>query len=134
MKEKRPLVKRETLKKAVPTLMGYVERREKAAQNQLPKHLRPLSAGPVYIQLALNTAIVFTLCWLMMNRDEFMTEAAPALGLVICLLFLIYSLITALKMKHRYRSSPLRRWTVINVWLMWLAALLFPASVAFFLP
>ena len=46
------------------------------------KHLRPLPRGPVLFQLVLNAAIGFTLCWLMWNRDEFMSEAAPAVGLL----------------------------------------------------
>ena len=134
MKEKRTTSKTETLKKSLPTLMTYLERRQKAAQNQLPKHLRPLSLWPIFLQIALNVSIIITLSWLMISRDDFMTEAAPAVGLVVCLLFLIYALITALQLKQRYHKLPGHRWAVINVWLMALAAVMFPASVAFFLP
>ena len=127
-------MKKETLKKALPTLTSYLERREKAAKNRLPKHLRPLPRWPIGLQMILNTAIIVTLSWLMISRDDFMTEAAPAVGMVVCLLLLIYSLITALQMKHRYHNLPGHRLARMNVWLMAIAALLFPASVAFFLP
>ena len=69
MKEKHKTTRREKLKKAMPTVMGYIERREKAAQNQLPKHLRPLPGYPVFVQIALNAGIIFTLPWLMLNRE-----------------------------------------------------------------
>src|SRR4051812_46007271 len=99
-------MKKEMFKKALPTLTTYLERREKAAKNQLPKHLRPLPRWPIVLQIALNSGIIFTLSWLMMSRDEFMTEAAPAVGMVVCLLLLIYTLITALQMKARYFKLP----------------------------
>lgn len=134
MKEKHKLERREKLKKASPTVMGYIERRQRATQNQLPKHLRPLPAYPIYIQIALNVGVIVTLAWLMMSRDDFMTEAAPALGMVLCLLVLIYTLTTAFQLKRRYHSTRLRRWTVFNLWLMGLAGLMFPVSVAYFLP
>ncbi|OGR90136.1 MAG: hypothetical protein A2992_08955 [Elusimicrobia bacterium RIFCSPLOWO2_01_FULL_59_12] len=125
---------RDTLKKALPTLMGHLERRRKVAQNQLPKHLRPLPRWPIVIQLALNSGIFITLSWLMLNRDEFLTEATPALGLVVCLLLLIYTLISAMRLKQRYKHLPGRRLAALNVWLMGLAALMIPLSVAYFLP
>ena len=61
-------------------------------------------------------------------------EAVPAIGLVVCLLTLIYTLISALQLKNRYHKAPGYRWAVANLWIMGVAALLFPASVAFFLP
>jgi hypothetical protein len=127
-------MKKETLHKHLPTFMSYIERRRAAKRNQLPKHLRPVPRWPIVAQMALNAGIFFILCYLMINRDEFMTEAAPALGLVICLLMLIYSLITALQLKQRYRKIPGERLAKLNVWLMGVAALMFPISVAFFLP
>jgi hypothetical protein len=125
---------RETLKRTLPTLMSYLERRRKVAKNQLPKHLRPLPRWPIVLQIILNLAIVITLATLMINRDDFVTEAGPAVGLVICLLLLIYTLISALQLKHRYQKAPGYRLAVINVWIMGVAALMFPLSVAFFLP
>ena len=127
-------MKEETLKKALPTLMNHLERRRKAAKNQLPRHLRPLPRWPIALQMLLNLAIVITLSTLMIQRDEFVTEAAPALGMVVCLLLLIYTLISALQLKQRYQKTPAQRLTVINIWLMGAAALMFPISVAFFLP
>jgi len=124
----------EKLKKALPTVVNYLERRKKLRLNQLPRHLRPLSLWPIGVQLALNTGLFITLSWLMMNRDEFVTEAAPAIGLVISFLLLIYTLRTALYLRQRYYKLPGYRWARVNVWVMWAAALMFPVSVAFFLP
>jgi hypothetical protein len=127
-------MKSEKLKKAVPTLVNYLEKRQAAARNQLPKHLRPLPRWPVLLQMALNAGLFITLCWLMLERDDFMSEAAPAMGLVICLLLLIYSLITALQLSHQYEKAPGHRLTKINFWMMVAAGLMFPAAVAYFLP
>jgi hypothetical protein len=125
---------KDAIKKALPTVTGYLERRRKKAENQLPRHLRPLPMWPIYFQMALNLGLILTLSWLMSNRDEFMSEATPALGLVICLLTTIYTLISALQLKRRYSKSPGFRWAKWNVWLMGVAALMVPLSVAFFLP
>ncbi|SRR5258708_6681160 len=127
-------MKMDTLKKAIPTFMGYWERRRQEKKNQLPKHLRPLLRRPVFVQMVLNTGIIITLSWLMLNRDEFLTEAAPAVGLVVCLLLLIYTLISALQLKHRFLKAPGYRLTLINLWIMGIAWLLFPISVTVFLP
>ncbi len=127
-------MKRETLKKSLPTVMNYLEKRQKAKQNQLPKHLRPLPRWPIDVQMVLNAGIFYTLAWLMWNRDEFLSEATPALGMVVCLLLLIYSLIAALQLKEKYKNTTYAKRARINVWLMGAAALMFPASVAFFLP
>jgi hypothetical protein len=127
-------MKKETLHKHLPTFMSYVERRRLAKANQLPRHLRPVPQWPIVVQMGINGGISFTLGYLMFNRDEFMTEAAPALGMVICLLLIIYTLITALQLKQRYRKIPGQRLASLNVWLMGVAAFLFPVSVAFFLP
>src|SRR5262245_48578156 len=131
MKEKRAAMKTEKLKKALPTVAAYLERRREHARNQLPKHLRPLPYWPIYLQMVLNIAITSTLIWLMLSRDEFMTEAAPALGLVICLLLLIYTLISALQLKQQYDKAPGYRWTKINMGLMVIAFLTFAGSVAY---
>jgi hypothetical protein len=125
---------RETFKKKLPTVAAYLEKRRERARNRLPRHLRPLSRGPVYFQMVLNAAIFITLSWLMINRDDFLTEAAPALGLVVCLLLLIYTLIKALQLKQQFQKAPGQRLTAINFWMMVAAGLLFPASVAYFLP
>ena len=128
------MIKKEAIKKSLPTFNAYLERRREKKRNQLPKHLRPISRGPVFFQIALNIGVFITLSWLMLNRDDFVTEAAPAMGLVICLLLLIYTLISALQLKHQFQNAPGRRWTVINFWLMVVTGLMFPATVSFFLP
>jgi hypothetical protein len=125
---------KEKLKKHLPTLMNHLERRRRAATNRLPKHLRPLPLWPIVLQMVLNLSIVITLATLMIERDDFVTEAAPAVGLVGCLLLLIYTLISALQLKQRYQKIPGHRLAVINLWMMGLAALMFPMSVAYFLP
>jgi hypothetical protein len=71
---------------------------------------------------------------LMNTWDDFVTDAAPAMGLVLCLLFLIYSLITALQLRHSYKKVPGSRLAKLNLWLMIIAAILYPMSVASFLP
>lgn len=125
---------RDKLKKNLPTVANYLEKRRKAKENQLPKHLRPLPRWPIDIQLVLNSGIFFTLAWLMWNRDEFLSEATPALGMVVCLLLLIYTLISAIQLREQYRGTPYAKRTLWNLRLMIIAGLMFPASVAFFLP
>ena len=122
------------IQQALPTLHNYLQKRKEATKNQLPKHLRPLPRWPIFVQITLNLAIILTLSSLMMNRDDFVTEAAPAIGLVLCLLFLIYTLISALQLRQRYQKVSGARWVKINLWLMIFAAILFPISVASFLP
>lgn len=124
----------EQLKKALPTFFGYWERRSLAAKNRLPKHLRPLPRWPLLIQLALNTGIIAALAVLMINKDDFVTDAGPAAVLVICLLLIIYTLISGFQLKHRYQNVQGHRLAVLNFWVMLMALLMFPLSVAFFLP
>ena len=113
--------------------MGFFERRRGRVKNQLPKHLRPLPRWPIYLQMALNLAIAITLSTLMINQDDYLTDAGPAVGMVVCLLFLIYTLISAFQMRHRYEKTKEHRLTVINLWLMGIAFLMFPICVGTFL-
>src|SRR5262249_18466677 len=106
---------------------------KQAAKNQLPKHLRPISRRPILFQMLLNIAIGIFLCGLMWNRDEFMSEATPAIGLVTCLICLIYTLITALQYRHRYTKAAYQRLTTMNLGLMGFAAFLWGSSVVYFL-
>jgi len=69
----------------------------------------------------------------MVDRDDFMSEAGPAITLVICLLFLIYTLITALRMRHLYENSRGQKLAKLNVGLMVLAFLMWAASIVVFL-
>jgi hypothetical protein len=125
---------KQTIKNALPTISHFWEKRQAAKKNQLPKHLRPLPRWPIVIQIALNLGIIVTLSTLMLNRDDYLTEAGPAIGLVLSLLFLIYTLISALQLRQRYKKAPGYRWTQVNLWLMIVAAILFPIGVACFLP
>lgn len=122
------------LKRHVPTLMGYWERRRQARKNQLPKFLRPLSRWPILWQMAVNVGIISTLTYLIVNQDDFVSEAGPAIGLVICVLLLIYTLIEGFELKNRYKKTPRYRLAVVNFWLMWIAAVMIPVSVVTFLP
>jgi hypothetical protein len=121
------------IKTHLPTLSQFLEKRRKAKANQLPKHLRPPEIRPVWVQLVLNSALIITLCNLMVDRDDFMSEAGPAITLVICLLLLIYTLITAMRMRHTYDKSRGEKLAKLNVGLMMLAFLLWAASIVVFL-
>jgi hypothetical protein len=121
------------IKMHLPTLSHYLEKRRVAKTNQLPKHLRPPEIRPVWIQIFLNSALIVTLCNLMVDRDDFMSEAGPAITLVICLLLLIYTLITALRMRHTYDKTRGQKLAKLNVGLMILAFLLWAASIVVFL-
>ena len=87
------------IKAHLPTIPQYLEKRRKAKANQLPKHLRPPEIRPLWVQIILNSAIIITLFNLMVDRDDFMSEAGPAIALVVCLLLLIYTLITAMRLR-----------------------------------
>ena len=122
------------LKEKMPTFVGYMEKRREAKRNQLPKHLRPLSMIPIYVQLALNTAIIIALAWLMLNQDEFVTEAAPAMVMVICFFLLIFTLVEAFQLHNRYKGLKGERWVKVNAGLMGIAFLTWVASVVNFIP
>ena len=49
------------IKKYLPTVAATLEKRQKASQNRLPKHLRPLSLWPLWAQVLLNTADIVAL-------------------------------------------------------------------------
>jgi hypothetical protein len=125
---------REKIKKALPTVAAYLEKRQKAKQNQLPKHLRPLPTTPIIFHVLLNSAIIATLVYLIANRDEFLTEGGPGLALVVCLLLLIFTLVSAFTLRSRYSKIAGQRLASWNMRLMWIAFVLWAATVAFFLP
>ncbi len=122
------------LKEKMPTFAAYFEKRRAAKMNQLPKHLRPLSQWPIRFQVMLNTALILTLCWLMLNQDEFITEAAPAMVMVVCFLLLIFSLIEAFQLRNKYQKVPGERLAKINMWLMGIAFLTWVGAIISFLP
>jgi hypothetical protein len=121
------------IKKHLPTIPRYLEKRRKRKQNQLPKHLRPPEVWPIWIQMVLNSALVITLYNLIVDRDDYLTEAGPAIILVVCLLVLIYTLITALRLRQTYQNTRGRRLAKINVWLMIIAFLCWTGSIVVFL-
>src|SRR5579864_113498 len=98
------------LKSKLPTFMGYWERRQKAAYNQLPKHLRPPAIWPIGIQMAINTAVFLALVTLMVNKDDYVTDAGPAITMVVCLLVLIYTVINGVRMRNHYQNTRGHRW------------------------
>src|SRR5258708_7390523 len=97
-------------KEALPTVAAFLERRQKAARNRLPKHLRPPAFWPIGVQMAINLAILTTVVTLMMNQDEYTTESGPAVILVICMVFLISTIINALRMRLRFQKTKGQRW------------------------
>lgn len=121
------------LKRNIPTFMAYWERRRKAARNRLPKHLRPLAVWPVWVQLILNIAIMVTLCTLMLNKDDYLTDAGPAITMILCLILLIYTIYEGLHMRDRYKNIKGQKLAAINFWFMVAAFLCWPATVAVFL-
>ena len=123
-----------TFKKHLPTVSGYWERRKKARRNQLPRHLRPPEIWPIWIQIALNAGLLCALFNLLVDRDEYLTEAGPAIVLVICFLLLIYTLITAFRLRRFYEKTRGQRLAKLNLGLMILAFLGWAASIVAFLP
>jgi hypothetical protein len=121
------------LKSRLPTIPNYLEKRRKAKQNRLPKHLRPPEIWPIWIQIALNSGLIITLYNLMVDRDDYMTEAGPAIVLVVCLLLLIYTLISAFRLRYIYPSGRGRKLAKWNVGLMILAFLFWAGSIVVFL-
>jgi hypothetical protein len=121
------------LKAHLPTIPQYLEKRRKAKQNRLPKHLRPLDVWPLWVQIALNSGLIMTLYNLMVNRDDYLSEAGPALVMVGCLLLLIYTLISAVQKRHIYHNIRGQRLAKLNFALMVLAFLLWAGSIVVFL-
>jgi len=121
------------IKKHLPTVPKYLEKRRKAKQNQLPKHLRPLPIWPIGIQLVLNAGLIVALFNLMVDRDDYLTEAGPAIILVVCLLILIYTLITAFRLRHVHDKTRGQKWAKLNIALMILAFLCWAGTIVVFL-
>src|SRR5438552_17305126 len=109
------LMDKAKIKAHLPTIPQYLEKRRKAKANQLPKHLRPPEIRPLWVQIILNSAIIITLFNLMVDRDDFMSEAGPAIALVVCLLLLIYTLITAMRLRHLYDKIRGQKLAKVNL-------------------
>ncbi len=116
-----------------PTLPKLLEKRRRAKENLLPKHLRPRPVWPIGVQVLLNVGLLVTLYNMMIDRDDYASEAAPAIVLVICLLLLIYTFLSAVRLKHRYAVGRGRRLAKLNVWLMVLSFLTWCGSILVFL-
>jgi len=124
---------RDVLKEKIPTFLSWWETRQKARQNQLPRHLRPMPIWPVKVQCVLNLAVFYFLYSLMVDQDDYLTDAGPAMIMAACLILLLFTLPTAIRMKRRYQGLPGQRWTKVNFWLMGLALVMWPLTVAFYL-
>jgi hypothetical protein len=122
------------IKLRLPTIFAYLEKRRKAKQNQLPKHLRPPVIWPIWIQIALNSGLLVTLCNLIIDRDDYLSEAGPAIILVICFLLLIFTLIEAVRYRRFYDKIRGKRLAKINFFLMIAAFLTWAACIVMFLP
>ncbi len=123
-----------TLKQNFPTFVSYWEKRQKARRNRLPKHLRPPTLWPVLLQMALNGGIAITLLTILLNKDDYVTDAAPAIGMVICTLLLIYTVISGIQLRNRYADNKGERLALINLWLLGGAFLCLPAVIIAYLP
>ena len=71
---------------------------------------------------------------MMDDRDDYVSEAGPAIALVICLLLLIYALISAVRMRRAFEKTRGLRLAKINLVLMIFAFLVLdrPASSSFY--
>jgi hypothetical protein len=123
----------EKIKARLPTIPKYLEKRRKAKANRLPKHLRPLEIWPLWVQIVLNSALIITLYNMMVDRDDYMTEAGPAFVLVVCLVLLIYTLISALRLRKTYENIRGKKLAKLNFGLMILASLFWATSIVVFL-
>ncbi len=121
------------LKEHLPTIPNYLEKRRKAKENQLPKHLRPIPVWPIGVQMILNAALILTLYNMMIDREEYLTEAGPAIVLVVALLVLISTFINAFRLKRRYAGIKGSRLTKINFWMMIVAFLFWCGSILVFM-
>jgi hypothetical protein len=122
------------IKNYLPTLADWWEKRRKKKQNQLPKHLRPPEIWPIWIQIALNAGLIVMLCNLMIDRDDYLTEAGPAIAMIVAFLFLIFTMIEAVRYRRHYENTRGTRLAKINFVLMILAFLSWTGSIVVFLP
>lgn len=124
---------RENLKKHLPTIPAYIAKKRAARRNQLPKHLRPPAVWPLTVQIFLNSGLIITLYNMMVDREEYMTEAAPAVKIVICLMLLIYTFIQAFRLRRRYNGIAGNKRSKINMGLMLIAFAFWMGTILVFL-
>jgi hypothetical protein len=121
-----------SLKRYVPTVANWLDRRAQARKKQMPQHLRPRPIWPVWIQIVLNIGIAYTLCHLSFYRDEYFTETGPAFIMGICTFLLIFTIIEGIRYRTLYRGTPRYRLVKINLWLLAIAFLCLPLAIATF--
>lgn len=100
----------------------------------MPDHLLPPPTWPIYVHLALNFGIAYALYSVMVDQDEYLTDYGPAIVMSICIILLLYTGVSAVRFKRRYRGLRGGKLAKINFWVMLMAALLWPATVVFYLP
>jgi hypothetical protein len=122
------------LKKHLPTVTAYLEKRKKAAMNRLPKHLRAPTLWPLAVQVALNLAILITLTTLVLNKDDYLSDAGPAITMIICLLLVIFCIVEGIQFRRRYHQIRGERWARLNFILAILSFLAWAATVAIYIP
>jgi len=122
------------IKAYLPTAAAWWDKRRKERQNRLPRHLRPPAIWPLWVQIALNTGLIVTLCNLMINRDDYLTEAGPAISMGVCFLFLIFTIIEAVRKRRFYVKMRGARLAKFNMVLMVLAFLSWAGCIVVFLP
>jgi len=121
------------LERYTPTLHAYLEKRRAAKRNRLPVHLRPKSKTPIYIQIVLNLGIAYTLINLMWNRDDVFSEGKAAAAIAVCMFLLISTLVQAVRLKRRFKGIPGQKLAAVNFWLMVIAFLCLPTTIAVFM-
>jgi hypothetical protein len=122
------------MKQYLPTMAAYWDKHRKARQNRLPKHLRPPVIWPIWVQIALNSGMIIALSNLMIGRDDYLTEAGPAIAMTLAFLFMIFTLIEAVRYRRRYVKIRGARLAKINFILMIVAFLCWAGSIVVFLP
>lgn len=121
------------LKSTLPTLSRLLDKVRAPAAPQLPKHLRPQATWPLAVQLALNAGLIITLYNMMIDREEYLSEAGPAIVLVICLMVLISTFINAFRLRRRYATGKPKRFASLNFGMMILAFIFWCASIIVFM-
>lgn len=122
-----------SLKRHVPTVTRWLERRAEGKRNRLPAHLRPRPVWPIWIQVLLNLALIYTFFHLMLNRDEFFSDTGPASVLAVCTLVLIGTIIEGLRYRKLYHGKPGARLAKTNFILLCIAFISWPFAIATFI-
>jgi hypothetical protein len=122
------------MKTVSPTLAAWWEKRQKAKHNRLPKHLRPPEVWPIWIQIALNVGLIVMLANMMIDRDDYLTEAGPAIGMIVAFLFLIFTVIEGIRYRRHYDKIRGSRLAKFNFVIMILAFLSWAGCIVVFLP